>query len=157
FPELQGVMGKHYARFHGLGEDVAVGIEQAWWPKGQGSELPKSDDAALVSLADKMDSVVAYFAVDLGPTGSADPYGLRRAAIGIWQIVLDRGWHDQFGKVLAAASATLEGAGLKVKDAAKLDDFFRGRLRGMFIDQRIPTQDADAALAQGFADPIDAR
>jgi glycyl-tRNA synthetase beta chain len=157
FPELQGVMGKHYARHHGFDEAVAVGIEQHWWPKGQGGELPKSDIAAYVSLADKLDTIVGCFAVGLEPTGSADPFGLRRAAIGVWQILLDRGWGDHFGKLLAATRAALEGSGVIIRDAAKLDEFFRTRLRGILVEADIPGQDVDAALAQGFDDPVDAR
>ena len=157
FPELQGVMGKHYARHAKLGDAIADGIEQHWWPKGQGAELPRTDEAAIVALADRMDTIVGCFAVGLEPSGSADPFGLRRAAIGIWQILLDRGWGDRFTPLLAATHAALQAHGVTLKDPDKLDDFFRARLRGIFIDLGIPAQDADAALAQDFRDPIDAR
>jgi glycyl-tRNA synthetase beta chain len=157
FPELQGVMGKHYAHHHRQPEAVALGIEQHWWPKGQGAELPQSPEAAIVSIADKIDTVVGCFAVGLEPSGSADPFGLRRAAIGIWQILLDRGWGDAYLAVSKAAQAALQAQGVALQDPAKLDEFFRARLRGIFIDQDIPAQDADAALAQDFRDPVDAR
>src|SRR5262249_39320152 len=86
-----------------------------------------------------------------------DALGLRRAAIGIWQIALDQGWHDTYARASKAAQAALQEQGVQLKDPGKLDEFFRGRLRGIFIDQNIPPQDADAALAQDFRDPIDAR
>jgi glycyl-tRNA synthetase beta chain len=156
FPEVQGIMGKHYARLAGQPE-IADAIEQHWWPKGQGAELPKSDDAALLALADRMDTIVGCFAVGLEPSGSADPFGLRRAAIGIWQILLDRGWGDRYAAVRAAAEKQLAAQGVTLKDGKALDEFFRARLRGIFIDQGIPPQDADAALAQDFTDPVDAR
>jgi glycyl-tRNA synthetase beta chain len=157
FPEVQGTMGKHYARLKGLGDAVADGIEQHWWPKGQGAELPRGAEAALVSLADKMDTIVGCFAVGLEPSGSADPFGLRRAAIGIWQILLDRGWGDLWPKLASASEQQLKGQGVTLENRASLDDFFKARLRGIFIDHGIPPQDADAALAQDYTDPVDAR
>lgn len=157
FPELQGVMGKHYARHAKFDDAVAEGIEQHWWPKGQGAELPRTDAAALVAIADRMDTIVGCFAVGLEPSGSGDPFGLRRAAIGIWQIALFRGWSDVFLWALPAARDALAAQGVSLRDPARLDEFFRARLRGIFVEQGIPPQDADAALAQEFRDPIDAR
>jgi glycyl-tRNA synthetase beta chain len=157
FPEVQGTMGKHYARIAKLGDEVADAIEQHWWPKGQGAELPKSDSAALIALADRMDTIVGCFAVGLEPSGSADPFGLRRAAIGIWQILLDRGWGAHYARLRQACETQLVAQGVSLKDPKPLDEFFRARLRGIFIDQGIPAQDADAALAQDFTDPVDAR
>jgi glycyl-tRNA synthetase beta chain len=156
FPELQGTMGKHYARHHRLGAAVADAIEQHWWPKGQGAELPRTPEAAVVALADKMDTIVGCFAVGLEPTGSADPFALRRAAIGIWQILLARP-ELSFAKLFASARDALAKQGVTLNDAGKLEDYFRQRLHGIFVDAGIPTQDASAALAQGFQDPSDAR
>jgi glycyl-tRNA synthetase beta chain len=106
-----------------------------------------------------MDTIVGCFAVGLEPTGSADPFGLRRAAIGIWQILLDRGWTDHYARLRAAAQARLAAQGVTIKDGGLrgLDEFFRARLRGIFLDLGIPPQDADAALARDFHDPVDAR
>ena len=157
FPELQGVMGRHYARHAGLPDGVATVIDQHWWPKGQGAALPTTDDAALVAIADRMDTLVGCFAVGLEPTGSADPFGLRRAAIGIWQILMDRGWHEVFPRAFDAAKTALADQGVLMKDDAPLREYFRTRLRGMFVEQGVPPQDADAALAREFRDPIDAR
>lgn len=157
FPEVQGIMGRHYAVLAGYDHQVADAIEQHWWPKGQGAELPKTDDAALIALADRMDTIVGCFGVGLEPTGSADPFGLRRAAIGIWQILLDRGWSGHYARLRQSAETQLVGQGVSLRDGKALDEFFRARLRGIFIDQGIPAQDADAALAQDFTDPVDAR
>jgi glycyl-tRNA synthetase beta chain len=160
FPELQGVMGRHYAKQFGFSDEVAVAIDEHWWPKGQGGALPTSVAGALIALADRMDTIVACFAVGLEPTGNADPFGLRRAAIGIWQILLARpAWaglwsvlFDTTREVLRAHEVVLENpAGQAV------EEFFRSRLRGILGDAGIPAQDADAALAQDFRDPIDAR
>jgi glycyl-tRNA synthetase beta chain len=157
FPELQGVMGRHYAKLAGEYDVVAGAIEQHWWPKGQGAALPQTGEAALVAIADRMDTLVGCFAVGLEPTGSADPFGLRRAAIGIWQILLERGWRDTFGKVFDAAVAALAAQGVKLADRKALDEFFRTRLRGILVDDGVPPQDADAVLAETWQDPVDAR
>jgi glycyl-tRNA synthetase beta chain len=179
FPELQGVMGRHYAHDFGEPDAVAEAIDQHWWPKGQGAAVPTTDVAALLALADRMDTIVGCFAVGLEPSGSADPFGLRRAAIGIWQILLSRPamasaeWSTLWTPLFASAATALQEQGVKVvpapwlvegrtrtrdenaKDA--IEDFFRGRLRGILVDQGIPAQDVDAALAQDFRDPTDAR
>lgn len=157
FPEVQGIMGRHYAKLAGLGDAVATVIDQHWWPKGQGAALPTTDEAALVALADRMDTIVGCFAVGLEPSGSADPFGLRRAAIGIWQILLDRGWTQHYARLRQAAETQLVAQGVQLADGRALDEFFKARLRGIFIEQDIPPQDADAALAQDFKDPVDAR
>jgi glycyl-tRNA synthetase beta chain len=160
FPELQGVMGRHYANHFGLPAEVAVAIDEHWWPKGQGGALPTTPTGAVIALADRMDTIVGAFAVGLEPSGSADPFGLRRAAIGIWQILLARPeWSAAWSPLFAAAREALARDGVMLADAkvtAALD-FFRGRLRGILVDSGITAQDADAALAQDFRDPIDAR
>jgi glycyl-tRNA synthetase beta chain len=157
FPELQGVMGRHYARIAGEPDAVARAIEEHWWPKGQGGALPASDDAALVAIADRMDTIVGCFAVGLEPTGSADPLGLRRAAIGFWQILLERGWTDVGQRCFRAAADALARHGVATDKLDHIQDFFIARLRGIFLDLSIPPQEADAALAVSWADPIDAR
>jgi glycyl-tRNA synthetase beta chain len=157
FPELQGVMGKHYARIAGHSDAIATVIEQHWWPKGQGAAVPTTAEAAVVAIADKMDTIVGCFAVGLEPTGSADPFGLRRAAIGIWQILLDRGWSDVGQKAFEAAAKALAEQGVKTDPVPGIEDFFKARLRGIFLDQGLPPQDVDAALAQGWSDAVDAR
>ena len=158
FPELQGVMGRHYAKDFGLPEAVAIAIDEHWWPKGQGAALPASPAGAIIALADRMDTIVGCFAVGLEPSGSADPFGLRRAAIGIWQILLARPeWSTLWTPLFAETRAALAEQGVVVKDPTALETFFRARLRGILTDAGIPAQDVDAALAQNFRDPVDAR
>jgi len=158
FPELQGVMGRHYAKDFGLPDAVAVAIDEHWWPKGQGAALPTTAAGAIIALADRMDTIVGCFAVGLEPSGSADPFGLRRAAIGIWQILLSRpDWSTLWTPLFAAARDALAEQSVVVKDPASLETFFRARLRGIFVDQGISAQDADAAIAQGYRDPVDTR
>jgi glycyl-tRNA synthetase beta chain len=157
FPELQGVMGKHYARFHKEPGAVADAIEQHWWPKGQGAALPESDDAALVALADRMDTLVGCFATGLVPTGSADPFGLRRAAVGVLTILLERPGIDL--DTWSFAEATADGyATLRLSDDARtqLAEFFAGRLRAILIDDRgLEAQAVDCALGAASRHPRD--
>jgi glycyl-tRNA synthetase beta chain len=160
FPELQGVMGRHYAKDFGEPTAVGTAIDEHWWPKGQGAALPTTSFGALVALADRMDTIAGCFAVGLEPSGSADPFGLRRAAIGIWQILLGRPeWSQLWTPLFASAREALkeQGVELSPKAVASTEEFFRTRLRGIFVESGIPSQDADAALAQDFRDPIDAR
>ncbi len=88
FPELQGVMGRHYAVRFGEPREVADVVEQHWWPKGQGAALPQSEAARMVAVADRIDTLVGCFATGLVPSGNADPLGLRRAAIGVLQTLI---------------------------------------------------------------------
>ena len=158
FPELQGVMGRHYAKDFGESDVIATAIDEHWWPKGQGAALPTSPIGAILALADRMDTIVGAFAVGLVPSGSADPFGLRRAAIGIWQILLSRPeWSQLWTPLFAVTRDALAEQGVVVKEPALLEEFFRTRLRGIFTEAGIPAQDADAALAQDFRDPTDAR
>ncbi|MEJ7601793.1 MAG: glycine--tRNA ligase subunit beta [Kofleriaceae bacterium] len=158
FPELQGVMGRHYAKHFGKSDAVAIAVDEHWWPKGQGAALPTSTTGAILALVDRMDTIVGAFAVGLEPSGSADPFGLRRAAIGIWQILLARpAWASVWSQLFEATQLALAEQGVKLASQKPALDFFRGRLRGILGDAGIPAQDADAALAQDFRDPIDTR
>ena len=157
FPELQGVMGKHYAAIAGESAQVASGIEQHWWPKGQGAPLPESVEAALVALADRVDTLVGCFATGLIPSGNADPLGLRRAAIGVLAILLARPTHTTDQLIDAAVAAY--GSALTLKDDARtqLDEFFRARLRGVLVEESgVDPQSVEVALAVGASNPSDA-
>jgi glycyl-tRNA synthetase beta chain len=179
FPELQGVMGKHYARLAGLPSGVATAIEEHYWPKGQGGALPSTVEAALVAIADRLDTLVGCFAVGLAPSGSADPFGLRRAAIGILAILLDRGpggprylagtgWPLNTDALIDTAAAVYRHAhgGRQIAgekpldvDAARgpLREFIRARLRGLLVDDGLRANDVDVVLGADADDPCDAR
>jgi glycyl-tRNA synthetase beta chain len=169
FPELQGVMGKHYARLAGRPEAVAVAIEEHYFPRGQGGALPSTVEGAVVALADRIDTLVGCFAAGLAPSGSADPFGLRRAAIGVLAILLDRGpggprhaagtgWPLAIDALVdlavAAYGDTLDGAAGAV---GPLREFFRTRLRGLLVDDGLAGQDVDVVLAVSSDEPCDAR
>jgi glycyl-tRNA synthetase beta chain len=89
FPELQGLMGSYYARAEGLPDDVADAIRDHYKPQGPSDEVPAGKVSQAVALADKIDTLVGFWAIDEKPTGSKDPYALRRAALGVIRIVLE--------------------------------------------------------------------
>ena len=88
FPELQGLMGMYYAREAGLPEAVALAARDHWPPKGEGDAVPTEPVSVAVALADKIDTLTGFWAIDEKPTGSKDPFALRRAALGVIRLVL---------------------------------------------------------------------
>ena len=168
FPEVQGVMGKHYARLVGYPEATAVAIEEHYWPKGQGAPVPATVEGALVALADRLDTLVGCFAAGQAPSGSADPFGLRRAAIGILSILLDRGpggasyaagagWPLRTDELIDIASLAF-GEALDAGNAREsVREFFRTRLRGLLVEDGLAAQDVDVVLGVNADDPCDAR
>jgi glycyl-tRNA synthetase beta chain len=103
FPELQGIMGKYYAEHSGEDREVAAALEEQYLPKSVGDRVPQSGVGAVVSLADKIDNVTSFFSIGLIPTGSEDPFALRRQAMGIVSILLDRGYTLSLKEIFAFA------------------------------------------------------
>jgi glycyl-tRNA synthetase beta chain len=159
FPELQGIMGAHYARGEGMKPEIADAIEDHYRPVGASGELPRGDLGALVGLADRFHQLVGIVGIGEKATGAADPFGLRRAAIGILRIVLDRGYHLSLA---AAIEQTLDAlAGVKLAQdravvAEAVLDFVRGRLKAQWSEE-FPPDLVEAVLSAGFDDVVDAR
>mgnify|MGYP001614333624 CR=1 FL=1 len=169
FPELQGVMGSHYARLAGEAEPVWRAIASHYLPRGAGDGAPADEIGAIVGIADRMDTLLGCFAVGLEPSGSADPFGLRRAALGVLAILLDRGpggprhrvgsrWPVSIDALIDLAAGALEGsATVAATDRGEVREFLRGRLRGVLVDDGLAALDVEAALGAGFDDVCDAR
>ncbi len=159
FPELQGIMGGHYARLEGLAPDVADAIEDHYRPLGAGEEMPRGDLGALVGLSDRLHQLVGIIGVGEKATGGADPFGLRRAAIGILRLLLDRGYHLSLG---AAIEVTLDGlsgvklAGDRTQVTGRVLEFVRGRLRALWSEE-FDVDLVEAVLSAGHDDVVDAR
>src|SRR5688572_18066848 len=126
FPDLQGVMGSHYARLAGEEPAVAEAVLEHYLPKGATDRLPTGDLGAALGIADRMDTLAGCFKLGLAPTGSNDPFGLRRAALAVLNILIDRGWRTSLQRLAIFAAERVGGA-----DVAPLLDFFRTRLRGL--------------------------
>ncbi len=158
FPEVQGIMGREYALAEGEAPDVADAIAEHYLPLQAGGELPASDIGAFVSIADKLDTLAGCFAVGLVPTGAADPYALRRAAIGIISIILDKGYRISLSRFISRALDLLGGKLLRGRGevASELIEFFRARFVNL-AGGEFPGDIVDAAVAAGFDDLADLR
>jgi glycyl-tRNA synthetase len=152
---LQGVMGAKYASLSGEEPEVAQAIVEHYLPRGAGDELPQTVPGLLVGLADRIDSLVGLFAVGLSPTGSSDPYGLRRAALGLVQILAEKGITLSLGEAFRAA-AVLQPVDVSEDELAAVHDFAVQRLRGWLLDQGYRYDLVDAALAEREDNPYQA-
>ncbi|MEM5768598.1 MAG: glycine--tRNA ligase subunit beta, partial [Bacillota bacterium] len=153
FTELQGVMGREYARLNGEDPLVAEAIFEHYLPRFAGDGLPQTTAGKLVGVADKMDTIAGTVSRGLMPTGSQDPYALRRQALGIVNILIDSGYSLSLTKLLKYALDLL-----KVKEAkqekllAGLQEFFQMRLRNILSDQGVRYDVIDAVMAEGADD-----
>jgi len=158
FPELQGVMGREYALLEGENPRVATAIYEHYLPIQAGGDLPSDDVGAFVSLADKIDTICGCFSVGLIPTGTADPYALRRSAIGILAIILDRGYSISIPDLVSKSVQLLEAKRQRAADEIVSDvvEFVRLRLVNMLSSQHYPADVIEAVLSASFIEPIDA-
>jgi len=160
FPETQGLMGRYYAEAQGEDEAVAHAIEDHYKPKGPDDLVPSDPVSVAVALADKIDTLVGFWAVDETPTGSKDPYALRRAALGVIRIVLDNAIRLQLMFVMDAAAAGLLETGTRVGVIdrralpAGLLSFFFERLKVQLREQGARHDLVDAVLALGGQDDL---
>lgn len=155
FTELQGVMGREYAKLDGEDASVAAGIYEHYLPRFAGDELPSTDIGRVVGIADKLDNIAATFSRGLAPTGSQDPYALRRQALGIINILIDGNYHlsmiKLLGGILYLLNIPAEQAG---KLVPQIMEFIKQRLKNMMIEQGIRYDVVDAVLADSRNDDI---
>jgi glycyl-tRNA synthetase beta chain len=158
FPQLQGVMGREYAILGGEEAAVAQVIFEHYLPRFAGDELPSSSAGAMVSIADKMDSVIGCFGVGLIPTGTSDPFALRRQTLGVINIILGKGYRLSLRKVIEKALELLQGRIERPPQDVLADclAFFQGRFVALLISQGCPADVVDAVLAAQGDDLVDA-
>lgn len=145
FPELQGIMGGYYALNDGLGETVAHAIEDHYKPRFAGDALPRNTAGVVVALADKLETLVGMFGIGNLPTGDRDPFALRRHALGVIRMLVEKDLPLEMNALLAGA---VPAFGDKVTDAsAQLADFIYDRLAGSLREQGYSAQEVDAVLA----------
>ncbi|MEK6777781.1 MAG: glycine--tRNA ligase subunit beta [bacterium] len=152
FPALQGEMGREYALLSGESEQVARAVSEHYRPRFAGDLIPSTDEGALVSLADKMDTIAGCFGVGLIPSGSEDPYALRRQTLGILAILLEKGYPLALTEMIDEAlrlnsvkiSPDLEGTRKTILD------YFKGRLSGLLISDAHRYDTVEAVLGAGF-------
>lgn len=160
FPELQGLMGKYYALAQGEDESVAAACEEHYKPQGPNDRVPSDPVSIAVALADKLDTLVGFWAIDEKPTGSKDPYALRRAALGVIRLLVDNVRKLALAPLLTAALKQVPGAG-SVSEAGQIDkraidliSFFADRLKVQLRDQGARHDLVDAVFALEGQDDI---
>jgi len=158
FPELQGIMGREYALIQGEDPVVATAIYEHYLPTAAGGDLPETDEGAIVSIADKMDTIVSFFAINIIPTGTADPYALRRQALGIINIILTKNYLLQLDDLIDRSIAILGEKLKRNADDIKRDvlEFFKGRFENQLISQGHPYDVVDAVLSIETTDLVKA-
>lgn len=155
FPELQGTMGRYYALAEGLPADVATALEEQYLPRFAADRLPQSRAGQALALADRIDTLTGIFAIDQKPTGAKDPFGLRRAALGILRILQAAKLDVDLAALLATATANQPVP--RVAAARESHAFLMDRLRGLYIDRSegFTSEMLDAVLASDARSPVD--
>jgi len=160
FPELQGIMGRYYAAADGEPAEVATAIDEHYLPRGAGGALPNTGAGVAVALADKLDTLAGIFAIGQKPSGTKDPFGLRRAAIGSLRILVEKKL-DLDLRALTARAVQLQPVGSPTVDA-ELWDYIVERLRAYFLDATnagaiagVTTEMFDAVRASNPVSPVD--
>jgi glycyl-tRNA synthetase beta chain len=148
FPELQGTMGRYYAQHDGEPQAVADAIAQHYWPRYAGDALPEGAVAQAVALADKLEAMAGLFGIGQTPTGDKDPFGLRRAALGVIRILVERRLALPLGRAVAEAFAAFGGVPAVRDASAELEAFVVERLRGYLREQGGSANQVEALLAQ---------
>ena len=155
FPELQGTMGRYYAAAQGEPEEVALALQEQYLPRHAGDGLPATRTGQALALADKIDTLVGIFAIEQRPTGAKDPFGLRRAALGVLRILLEGRLDLDVPELLHAAAQAQPVQRAGVID--EVDDFIAERLRGMLLEEPGTTSEMlDAVWAKRPRSPLDA-
>jgi glycyl-tRNA synthetase beta chain len=147
FPELQGIMGRYYALHDGERPEIADAIEAHYRPRFAGDTLPQSAVECAVALADKLETLAGLFGIGQQPTGDKDPYALRRQALGVVRILVERALPLELSKLVSEAFAAF-GPSIRIEAAhVELTSFFYERMRGYFADSGYSTTEVDAVLA----------
>lgn len=155
FPEMQGVAGYYYAKHDGEADDVALALNEQYMPRGAGAELPSTLTGAAVAVADKLDTLVGIFGIGMLPTGSKDPYALRRAALGVLRILIEKQLDLDLAEAIEFAiqqfadKVKAEGLGLQVHD------FIFDRLRARYEDEGVDVAVYQAVRALSPTAPLD--
>ncbi|QKE65140.1 glycine--tRNA ligase subunit beta [Aquipseudomonas campi] len=155
FPEMQGIAGYYYAKHDGEADDVAQALNEQYMPRGAGAELPQTLTGAAVAVADKLDTLVGIFGIGMLPTGSKDPYALRRAALGVLRILIEKQLDLDLSEAIAFAIGQYAD---KVKAdglAAQVQDFIFDRLRARYEDEGVDVAVYQAVRALSPTAPLD--
>lgn len=155
FPELQGIAGYYYAQHDGEGEEVALALNEQYLPKFAGDVLPTTRSGLAVAIADKLDTLVGIFGINQPPTGSKDPFGLRRAAIGLLRIIIEK---ELALDIMVLAQQAVNAYGAKLANTNTVNDVFEfllGRYRAIYEEQNIGVDVIQAVQTLKPSQPLD--
>ena len=155
FPELQGTMGRHYALQQGENPAVAIAIEEQYFPKGAGGELPHTDMGRVLALAEKIDTLCGIFCVGLIPSGDKDPYALRRAAIGILRICIEGRMDLDLGRWVGEALSFMPNEFELASTRERIVDFIQERLKGYVTERGFRPDEFEAVAVVAAPNPLD--
>jgi len=148
FPELQGTMGTYYARHDGEPDDVALACSEHYQPRFAGDALPNTATGTVVALADKLETLVGIWGIGLQPTGEKDPFALRRHALGILRMLIEKPLALTIDDALQIAAASFDGIAAVKPNLAAITDFLYDRLRGYLKDKGYSTNEVEAVVSQ---------
>jgi glycyl-tRNA synthetase beta chain len=146
FPELQGIMGAYYARHDGEHDEVARAVQEHYQPRFAGDALPASQTGLVLALADKLETLAGLFSIGQVPTGDKDPFALRRHALGVLRMILERGLSVPLDRLLTLAFEPFPAASAELRDALAV--FVLDRLGGLLRERGYSAQEVDAVLSQ---------
>lgn len=158
FADLQGIMGRYYAEHDGESKDVATAIEEQYLPKFSGDILPQTKIGCVVSIAEKIDTITGLFSIGQPPTGSKDPFALRRAAIGLLRIIIEKGLDlDLCDCIEIAAKSFVKGSGIDVSENQKdkIIEFLLDRLQALYLSEGVTPEVFNSVLATKSTKPAD--
>ncbi|QIV96157.1 glycyl-tRNA synthetase beta chain [Allofrancisella inopinata] len=153
FTDLQGIIGKYYAKVHGEPDVIANAIEQQYWPKYSGAELPTTTVASCVALAEKLDTLVGIFGIGQKPTGNKDPFALRRSAIGILRILRDTDLHTSLDKVIELALTSYKEVNnlyLNSNTKEEVKSFCLDRLKNLYKEEGVSADIFESISSTGY-------
>ena len=148
FPELQGIMGTYYARHDGEHDEVALAASEHYQPRFAGDKLPSTNTGLVVALADKLETLVGIWAIGLQPTGEKDPFALRRHALGVMRMLVEKRLPLALSELLADAAGVFAGQAAFKDPSAEVKAFMLDRLRGMLRERGFTPNEVEAVLAQ---------
>ncbi len=158
FPELQGLMGRYYAQHDGEAADVAAALEEQYWPRFSGDQLPVGRVGIALSMADRLDTIAGIFSIGQKPSGTRDPFGLRRAALGVLRICFERELELDLMQLVQTAVAQ-QPVTAPAETAGEIWDYLMERLRSSYLEDdsplRITTEMFDAVVASRSQSPLD--
>lgn len=157
FPELQGLMGRYYAQHDGEPPEVAAALEEQYWPRFSGDRLPATRTGLALSMADKLDTIAGIFAIGQKPSGTRDPFGLRRAALGVLRICVERQLDLDLLQLVQTA-VTLQPVTAPAETVADIWAYLLERLRGSYLEdgaRGVTTEMFDAVIGSRSQSPFD--